>query len=203
MRPNEVHTVLSLNAPLKGGDFAWDDDGSKTQPVRVVVDLAREMLYVYRGGTEIGRTIILYGADNKPTPMGVFPILNKDADHFSATYDHAPMPWNLRLTWGGVAIHGTEVDTRYATHGCVGVPVAFAKKLFHVARKGDPVLITRNWLPKLYDDKAQEELARLANAQVEQRASQQAPVPAAIAPATPAAPAQAAPAPAPADSPVP
>jgi lipoprotein-anchoring transpeptidase ErfK/SrfK len=30
----------------------------------------------------------------------------------------------------------------YATHGCVGVPTAFAKKLFGVVRKGDRVIVT-------------------------------------------------------------
>ena len=37
-----------------------------------------------------------------------------------------------------------------ATHGCVGVPDEFAALLFQGARKGDEVLVTRNWRPDLY-----------------------------------------------------
>jgi lipoprotein-anchoring transpeptidase ErfK/SrfK len=29
------------------------------------------------------------------------------------------------------------------THGCIGVPLAFAKKLFGVAKLGDRVIVTR------------------------------------------------------------
>ena len=48
-----------------------------------------------------------------------------------------------RLTNDGVTIHGTEgIRSGWATHGCVGVPVAFAKKLFAATHLGDPVIVT-------------------------------------------------------------
>jgi lipoprotein-anchoring transpeptidase ErfK/SrfK len=43
----------------------------------IVVDLAWQRLYAYRGGVEIGRAAILYGADDKPTPTGTFKILRR------------------------------------------------------------------------------------------------------------------------------
>ncbi|HEX2763875.1 MAG TPA: L,D-transpeptidase family protein, partial [Allosphingosinicella sp.] len=80
----------------------------------------------------------------KPTPLGAFPIREKDADHASRTYGGAPMPYSLRLTGDGVFIHGSSgVAAGYATHGCLAVPVAFAKKLFGAASVGDLVLVTR------------------------------------------------------------
>ena len=66
----------------------------------------------------------------------------KDADHVSNLYD-APMPYMLRLTNDGVAIHGSDVDIDAATRGCIGVPTAFARKLFAQAKLGDKVIITR------------------------------------------------------------
>ena len=51
------------------------------------------------------------------------------------------MPYMLRLTKDGVAIHGSNVREGWATHGCIGVPLDFARKLFSVARKGDLVVI--------------------------------------------------------------
>ena len=51
------------------------------------------------------------------------------------------MPFTLRLTEDGVAIHGSDVRWGRATHGCVGVPLQFAEKLFGEVNKGDQVLI--------------------------------------------------------------
>ena len=71
----------------------------------------------------------------------MFPITEKDKDHVSNLYE-APMPYMLRLTNDGVAIHATKVENGYVTHGCVGVPEGFAAKLFATARLGDRVIVT-------------------------------------------------------------
>jgi lipoprotein-anchoring transpeptidase ErfK/SrfK len=139
--PLTVKRVLDIG-PIKFGDFTWDDRGVPAGPLIVTVDLAAETLSVFRDGYEIGATAILYGADDKPTPLGTFPITQKDAHHVSNLYD-APMPYMLRLTNDGVSIHGSKVEWGYATHGCIGVPLAFAQKLFGAARLGDRVIITR------------------------------------------------------------
>jgi hypothetical protein len=160
-----VRTVWELDGDLTPGDFIWDDEGVPEGQIRVVVDLDEEMLYVYRGGNEIGRSTMIYGYDNKPTPTGVFPIMTKIADHHSRTYGGAPMPYTLRLTKDGVAIHGSSnVNEDYATHGCVGIPKEFARLLFSQAKVGDRVLVTRGWLDPDYDPvlAARERPARIA-----------------------------------------
>ena len=83
-------------------------------------------------------------------PLGRFPVLEKDADHVSNLYD-APMPYMLRLTGDGVAIHGSTVEWGLATHGCIGVPVEFARLLFGAVGKGDLVIVTKGELLKLGD----------------------------------------------------
>ncbi|UZK69348.1 L,D-transpeptidase family protein [Sphingomonas sp. S1-29] len=148
-RTPEVRSVLALEAPLVPGEYAWNADGVAAGPTRIVIDLTAQKLYVYRGGVEIGRAFILYGADHKPTPIGTFPILQKKRHHISNLYN-APMPYMQRLTWGGVAIHGSEVEANAATHGCVGVPDEFAALLFDATKMGDVVTVTRKWMPALY-----------------------------------------------------
>ncbi|NJM51709.1 MAG: L,D-transpeptidase family protein [Sphingomonadales bacterium] len=148
-----VHTIAELDAPLYYGDYFWDESGAPRARAEIVVDLKEEQIYVYRGGVEIGRAVITRGWENYETPTGTFPILEKDADHYSSTYDNAPMPYNLRLTWKGVAIHGAEVDDESATHGCIGVPLEFARTLFKNVRVGDKVVITRGWMPDAYRGK--------------------------------------------------
>jgi lipoprotein-anchoring transpeptidase ErfK/SrfK len=149
-----VDHYIELDRPLDFGEHFWDESFARANGARgsaqIVVDLAAEQLYVYRAGIEIARTRITRGWEEYDTPTGIFPILEKDVNHVSSTYNNAPMPYNLRLTWKGVAIHGAEVDSLSATHGCIGVPLEFARKLFANVRKGDKVLVTRNWQSYIY-----------------------------------------------------
>lgn len=148
--PLVVRRILHLEKPLHHGDFVWDDAGVPTGPLIITIDLAAQTISAFRDGYEIGAAAILYGADNKPTPLGVFPILEKDADHVSNLYD-APMPYMLRLTRDGVAIHASDVRFGYATHGCIGVPPGFARRLFAAARLGDTVIVTNGKMMQMGD----------------------------------------------------
>jgi lipoprotein-anchoring transpeptidase ErfK/SrfK len=95
--------------------------------------------------------VVLVGTQEHPTPLGTFPILTKERDNVSEKYNNAPMPWTLRLTWSGIAIHGSPVMNGYASHGCIGVPDEFAAQLFEVAKRGDKVIITRGRMIGLGD----------------------------------------------------
>lgn len=135
-----VRSLLAVERPLHFGDYVWDDAKVPPGPVWVRVDLSLQTLSVFRAGHEIGSTLILYGADGKPTPAGVYPILERAKRHRSTLYD-AEMPFMLRLTPDGVAIHASKVRAAAATHGCIGVPLQFARLLFAQARRGDHVAI--------------------------------------------------------------
>lgn len=131
---------LTLDRPLRHGDYAWDETGAPQGRIRILVDLGRQTLFVFRGNHEIGRAVILYGTDEQPTPLGTFPIIEKDIDHVSNLYD-AIMPYMLRLTNDGIAIHGSNVRYGWASRGCIGVPDEFAALLFAQARLGDEVTV--------------------------------------------------------------
>ena len=134
-------SLLDVAGPMTYGDYRWDDRGVPRGPTWIRVDLGSQLLSVFRAGHEIGTAVILYGTDGYPTPTGKFPILAKYKDHRSITYDNAPMPYTLRLRNDGVSIHGSNVRYGLASHGCIGIPKAFATKLFDAVRKGDEVLI--------------------------------------------------------------
>jgi len=143
--------ALTLAGPLKHGDYVWNEAGAPPGPMLITVDLAAQTLSVFRAGHEIGVAVILYGDDDKPTPLGSFAITEKDADHVSNLYEDAPMPYMLRLTSDGISIHGATVDPEWATNGCVGVPVPFARLLFDQVKLGDRVIITRGKTLKVGD----------------------------------------------------
>ena len=145
-----VASPLSLDAPIRPGDYAWNAEGVPHGALTVVVDLEWRYVYVYRGGIEIGRSSMIYGADDKPTPTGVYPILQRKRHHISNLYG-APMPYMLRLTNDGISIHASEeIRDEYATHGCIGLPDEFAAALFAEAKVGDYVLVTKNWKRDIY-----------------------------------------------------
>jgi lipoprotein-anchoring transpeptidase ErfK/SrfK len=137
-----VRRVLPIEGAFTHGRWVWDEDGAPAKgPLVVTIDLDAQVLSVFRDGYEIGAAVVLYGADWKPTPLGVLHVTQKDADHVSNLYG-APMPYMLRLTNDGISIHGSDVQPGGATHGCIGVPVAFARKLFGAVKLGDRVIIT-------------------------------------------------------------
>ncbi len=146
-----IKRILPITGPIKYGEWHWDEKSVPDGPIVITVDLDARVLSVFKGGYEIGATAVLLGTSDKPTPLGVFPIKWKKADHYSSTYDDAPMPFTQNLTDDGVAIHGTKVEKGYASHGCIGVPAGFDKKLFGVTKPGDRVFITKGKAAKQGD----------------------------------------------------
>lgn len=141
--PFVIKRVLPIEGPIKYGEWHWDDEGVPPGPLVMTVDLQARVLSVFRGGYEIGAAAVLIGSPTHPTPTGTFPILTKERHNVSEKYDNAPMPWTLRLTWDGVAIHGgSTVERGYASHGCIGTPDAFVSRLYDIAQTGDVVIIT-------------------------------------------------------------
>lgn len=138
-----IRSILNPTGALRYGSFVWNEQGVPGGRVWVYVDLTRQLVSVFRGGHEIGSAVILYGAPEKPSPIGSFAVIQKAADYHSRTYD-APMPYMLRLTSDGVAIHASSVRSGAATHGCIGVPIDFARKLFDTMKVGDRVTIVQS-----------------------------------------------------------
>jgi lipoprotein-anchoring transpeptidase ErfK/SrfK len=138
-----VKRILPIDHAMKQGEYHWDESGAPASgQIVITVDLAAQVLSVFRGGYEIGTAVIIFGGEDKPTPLGVFNITEKDADHVSNLYD-APMPNMLRLTNDGISIHGSEVGDGFVTHGCVGAPAKFAALLFGAVKLGDRVIVSR------------------------------------------------------------
>jgi hypothetical protein len=126
---------------LKPGEWVWKPEIARDGQVLVYVDLGRQLATVYRNGVRIAVSTVSTGKDGYSTPTGVFTILEKNVEHYSRTYDNAPMPYQQRLTWKGVAMHAGNLPGYPASHGCIRLPMEFAKKLFSVTQKGGTVVI--------------------------------------------------------------
>ncbi len=146
-----IKRVLPIDGPIKYGEWHWNEEGApKDGPIVITVDLDARVLSIFRSGYEIGATAVLLGTDEKPTPLGVFPIIQKKRHHVSNLYD-AEMPYMQRLTDDGITLHASKVEWGYASHGCIGMPESFAAKVFATTHLGDRVFITRGKMVKTGD----------------------------------------------------
>jgi lipoprotein-anchoring transpeptidase ErfK/SrfK len=146
-----IKRILPITGPIKYGEWHWDEaNAPETGPIVITVDLDARVLSIFRAGYEIGATAVLLGTQEKPTPLGVFPITQKKRHHVSNIYG-APMPYMQRLTNDGISLHASDVELGYASHGCIGMPEAFAAKVFEKTVLGDRVFITRGKMVKIGD----------------------------------------------------
>jgi hypothetical protein len=126
---------------LKPGEWVWAPSVAPAGPLLIYVDLSRQRATVYRNGIRIGVSTISSGKPGHETPTGVFTILQKDARHHSKKYDNAPMPFQERLTWDGVALHAGGLPGYPESHGCVHLPYTFSQELFSITTLGATVIV--------------------------------------------------------------
>lgn len=127
---------------LKPGEFVWSNtaDLARGQP-RVVVSIADQRAYLYRGNTLVALTTASTGRQGHPTPTGTFTVTERRKVHFSNKYNSAPMPYMQRLTGYGIALHAGAIPGYPASHGCIRLPHKFAADLFKVTDIGTTVVI--------------------------------------------------------------
>ena len=126
---------------LKPGKYLWRDVPPEAGEERVVISLGGQRAYLYRGNTLVAVASVSTGTKKNPTPPGIFNVLEKKTMHRSRKYDNAPMPFMQRIDRFGIALHAGHNPGHPASHGCIRLPSAFAKKLFAVTDLGTPVLI--------------------------------------------------------------
>jgi hypothetical protein len=127
---------------LKPGEYLWAPQIAPNGPVTVIISLKTQRAYAYRNGVPIGVSTVSTGKTGHATPTGIFTILQKHIDHKSNLYSGAPMPFMQRLTWDGIALHGGNLPGYPASHGCVRLPLQFAKLLYGITQLGLTVVIT-------------------------------------------------------------
>lgn len=126
---------------LRPGQYLWRDVPGSAGPERVVISLSDQLAYLYRGDTLVAVATISSGRYPRPTPTGIFSVRGKKTMHRSKKYDNAPMPFTQFIDQYGVALHAGHNPGQPASHGCVRLPTAFAKKLYSVTDIGTPVYI--------------------------------------------------------------
>lgn len=139
-RPRRRYIRKRIKAPMTPAK--WYPAEDTKDPVQVIVSLPEKRLTVYKGDKLLVTSRISTGKTGYATPSGVFSILQKNRYHRSNIYSGAPMPFMQRLTWSGIALHGSNAVPNFpASHGCIRLPTAFASQLFRFTQKGAHVIV--------------------------------------------------------------
>jgi hypothetical protein len=134
--------ILEAATGMAAGQYVWAPEAAPAGPALLVVNLASQRAILFRNGVPIGASTISSGKAGYETPTGVFTVLEKKKEHYSRTYDNAPMPNMQRLTWKGIALHAGNLPGYPASHGCIRLPMKFSSLLFGATALGMTVIIT-------------------------------------------------------------
>jgi lipoprotein-anchoring transpeptidase ErfK/SrfK len=119
---------------------------------RIIVELSKRELVLYRDGEPVLRSAVAIGAPGTPTPTGRYYINQRliasdpggpwgpGALGISAFSD-VLQEW---IQGGPIAIHGTNDPSsigRAASHGCIRLPNDVLRRVFKTADAGTPVII--------------------------------------------------------------
>ncbi len=114
----------------------------------ISIDLSKQRLYAKENGRIVFSGAISSGKRGLATPTGTFRILEKDRFHISSKYPApkggAKMPYMHRLTNSGIAVHAGYLPGYPASHGCIRVSNATAKRLWRWSRTGIRVSVYGN-----------------------------------------------------------
>jgi hypothetical protein len=150
--------------------YQWRDDGGEGR-VSIRISLSDQIAEFKRGERDIGWCYVATGKEGHDTVPGNYRIMEKIEDKHSNLYGWfedefgnvtdndaqaservpagmvyiaAPMPYWMRLTAGGVGMHGGLIPEpgKPASHGCIRLPKEFVPELFEVVKVGTPVTIT-------------------------------------------------------------
>jgi hypothetical protein len=119
---------------------------------KIIVDLHGQRAYAFENNKNVFSGRISSGKKGRRTPLGVFSILEKKRKHTSNLWPKpkggAKMPYMMRLTYGGIAMHLGYVPKYPASHGCVRLKSGFAQKLYAWASVGTAVEVVKRYKRK-------------------------------------------------------
>lgn len=115
----------------------------ETEPqVMVTVNLTHQRAVLSIQGEKKFETAVSTGRAGFATPEGHYVVTHKYKVWNSTIYK-VPMPYFMRLNSGNFGLHSGYVTGSPASHGCIRLPDAAARKLFDIITVGDEVIVER------------------------------------------------------------
>jgi lipoprotein-anchoring transpeptidase ErfK/SrfK len=112
------------------------------EPNRVEVSLARQVLFLYEGGSLTKILAVATGTDETPTPTGSFRMFRSEEGWHTSKYGRL---YNAQYFVGGYAIHGSlSVPAEPASHGCIRISMYSAEWFPAHVTRGTQVIVSEN-----------------------------------------------------------
>jgi lipoprotein-anchoring transpeptidase ErfK/SrfK len=131
-----LFTVMTVAVLAFGLSLASISDAAAAR-LNATVDLSSQRMYVSIGGKHYYTWRVSTGKSGYRTPTGTYRPGRMYREYYSRKYNMSPMPHSIFFR-GGYAIHGTgyiKYLGRPASHGCVRLHPANARKLYNLVRK--------------------------------------------------------------------
>lgn len=137
-----AETPTAMARPSRNA-HSYGEFNPSSVPVLAIVGLAEQRVSIYDATGKILEAPVSSGATGYETPAGIYSIVQKEEEHHSNLYDDASMPFMERITWTGIALHAGVLPGYPASHGCVRMPLDFAKQLYQITKPGMRVVVMR------------------------------------------------------------
>jgi hypothetical protein len=131
-------TKSSRDAEREGGATG------RGKPLLAIVALGDQRITIYGADGKMLQAPVSTGSTGYETPAGIYSIVQKKEEHRSNLYEDGEMPFMQRITWTGIALHAGALPGHPASHGCVRLPLAFARDLFGITEMGMRVVVVRD-----------------------------------------------------------
>lgn len=134
-------------------DEATNDIGN----TYIEVDISAQHVWYYKGGVLQMETDCVTGVEGNPerrTPRGVFELWSREKNRVLGQMDdegyETPVNYWMPINYTGVGLHdatwqssfgGTRYMTGSGSHGCINLPLQFAKDLYNSVETGIPVIV--------------------------------------------------------------
>ena len=109
--------------------------------LRVEISLSSQRATLFKNEKAVESTPISTGVKGKETKPGDYIVTNKEPMHISSIYKGAKMPFFMRFNCGDFGMHQGIVTGSPASHGCVRLPAAIARKWYSRVPAGTQVSI--------------------------------------------------------------
>lgn len=138
--------LISTSAQARNERSSYLDSGQYRPtgaPMLAIVGLNEQRITIYDANGKILQSPVSSGSTGYETPAGIYSIVQKKEMHNSNLYDDASMPFMQRITWTGIALHAGDLPGYPASHGCVRMPMSFARQIFDLTDMGMRVVVVR------------------------------------------------------------
>lgn len=110
---------------------------------KFIIDLSEQMVRYYENGELKKTSRVSSGQSGFRTKPGQYVITDKTRHKRSNIYDGAEMPYFQRFSCGAIGFHYGNTYSRYASHGCIRLPMSTAKYFWGETSLGDRVDIVK------------------------------------------------------------